>query len=261
VGVEVPPRLARRLVSPQERDRLERAQSLGVPVVGEQELAAPERLGLAQPQPIEDDPEHGGPRERPAVLREARRGVGMMVLHLEKGEPLDAGALSRELRRRIVWVTIDDERERPMLEEVCVEGEVLPILVERRRILEVPLVLREDGLPVGQQAERRLELGAVSEQRRCGLEAGGEPERPRRIPSRPTQDADAPADDAGHGVVDAVGDRSIVEEQVVGDRPKPFARLSCRRRSVARRRGYRSSSLPAGPCPGGQAREAGSSGA
>ena len=101
MGIEIPPRFARGLCPAGHGDRLERPKPLVTPVVGEQELAAPQRVVAAPSQAIECDAKNRGGFERIAVFGKARSNVGMMMLTRGKFSGSDGTALFWRLNREI----------------------------------------------------------------------------------------------------------------------------------------------------------------
>ena len=120
MGVEIAPRLARRLRAAQHRHRFERAEPFETPIIRKQELPAPERPVVAPAQSIEDDPEHGRRIERNAVFGEARSDMGVMVLRFDEGQRLGLRPFARELGRQIFWMPVGDEGARRVVEELGV---------------------------------------------------------------------------------------------------------------------------------------------
>ena len=70
-------------------------------------------------------PSTGGRIERAAVLGQAGGDVGVMMLHLDQRQRLSVGALARELRRQIFRMQVGDERDRRVIEQLCVEREAV----------------------------------------------------------------------------------------------------------------------------------------
>jgi hypothetical protein len=131
VRIGVAPGLACRQVAARQAHRLEGAHALRLPVVGEQELAAPEAAVLAHADAVERDAEHLAAVQRPAVLAQARRDVRMVVADAD----LSVGpALLRELRRGITRVQIAGD-------EIGLEGVELEVVSQR-----APLVGQAGGV-------------------------------------------------------------------------------------------------------------------
>ena len=161
MGVEIAPRFARRLRAAEHRHRLEEAEAFIRAIVGQQELAAPKRAVVAEAECRRaTTPSDGRSVERIAVFGQAGGDVGVMVLHLDERD-----RLPRRRGRGRAWTTdtpdaVGDERRGRMIEQLRVKREAAAVVVERLRVLEVALMLRQDRLAVLDEAERRLELAA-----------------------------------------------------------------------------------------------------
>ena len=127
------------------RDALERGE------VAAQQLAAPERPVGAVAGAVEHDRER---LARLAVLGEARRGVRVVVLHLDERQPL----LVRPRRREVAGMQVARDRGRLDAEHVEVEREVGAEGAVGGLGVEVAEVRREERVGAAHDAERALQL-------------------------------------------------------------------------------------------------------
>ena len=213
MGVEVAPGLAGRLRPARHRHRLEGSQPLTGAIVGEQELAAPERVVGTPAETVECDPEHRSRRERAAVLGQAGRDMGVMMLDLDHRQ----AEFATQLGRQIFGMPVDRDGCGTMIQQVAVEIEIATVVVEGVGLLEVALMLRQHGRTVLDQAESGLELAAERKQLGGGGEALGQRYRLGGIAARPAQQARPARHDPDHGVVDPVGDGPVMDQGVGGD--------------------------------------------
>jgi hypothetical protein len=93
-------------------------------------------------------------------------------------------------------------------------------------VLQVALMLRQHGLAVLEQAERRLEFAAHRQKLGCGGESGRQFDRARRKAAGAAQHAGFAVGKPHDGIVDPVGDLAVMNESVGGDRGKPPPRLA-----------------------------------
>ena len=110
--------------------------------------------------------------------------------------------------------------------DLPIERQILLVVGERRGVFQIALVLRQDGLPVLEQAERRLELAAHGHQLGRGFEACRQFDRARGEAAGPAKHARFSVHDANDEIVDAVGDPAIVRQRIAGDTGKLLARLA-----------------------------------
>ena len=147
--------------------------------------------------------------------------MGVVVLDLDRRRGGGRGVIAREPGGVVVGVAVHRDRGRLVLEQHRVQPEVPLVLVERGGVVEIALVLRQDRVAARHQAERGLAIAAVREQLGAVLEAGRELDRRGGVAARAAHHADRAVDHADHGVVDAVGDRPVVDERVAGDAGQP----------------------------------------
>ena len=191
------------------------------PVVGDEELPAPHSTIRAVAGAVEGNADN---RPLQPVLHHAAHDVGVVVLHRDQLQALVPlhplpGIPGGEVVR--VQVTGDDlwlEAEEPLVE---LDG-ALEVL-QRLQVLQVTDVLAHEGVVVLDSTERVLELGAAGEH----LPARGEGEADGigGIPPRPPHQPGRPCLAQGHAVVVAGIDIAVVDDEEVGDAPKPAQRL------------------------------------
>jgi len=122
-------------------------------------------------------------------------------------------------------MAIDDECCRRVVEELTIEHEAFAIFVEGRSVFEIALMLRQDGLPVLHQTERRLELAAHRQKFGRDLKSGGKVDRGRREAARAAQHPGFSAHDPYDRIVDPIGDVAIVHQRIARNAGKASARL------------------------------------
>ena len=142
------------------------AKTLGRDIVGEQNLAAPQRPVLAEPKSIEDDRQHRWRIERNAVLGEATRDVGMMMGDADEQTAILAGTCLAPLRREIIRVSIDGDERRRKAVQFAIVRQHPAIVGVSGRVLEVADVLRDDRAALANKADGRFEFRAHRHHRR-----------------------------------------------------------------------------------------------
>ena len=106
--IGVAPGLADGLRAARHRDRLEAAPSRAkLPIVAEQEFAAPERAVVAPAEAVEHDAEHRFGIQRHTVFRHAGGEMGVMMLHLDNGDRCRSASSCR------AWWTDSPDADRP----------------------------------------------------------------------------------------------------------------------------------------------------
>ena len=184
------------------RDPLERDE------VATKHLAAPERAVRPHPRPVEDDRQR---LPRLAVLREASRRVGVMVLHLHERESL----LSGPLRCEVLGMKVAGNRGRLDTEHVEVEREIRAERKVGGLTVEIAEVRGEEGLRAAGDAERALQLGPRrDDRRRCR-------HRERQGRWRIAARAANPKCSTDDRVLAAAMDRPVVGEKGIGDLAQP----------------------------------------
>src|SRR5208282_4944167 len=158
--VKIAPRLARRLGAAEHRHRFEGAEPLEMAIVCKQEFPAPDRPVVAPAQSIENNAERWRRVERNVVFGEARRDMSVMVLRFDEGQRLCLRKFAREFGRQIFRVTIGDDSDWRVIEKLGVERQILAVVIESFDVLQIALMLREDGLAVLDETKGRLELSA-----------------------------------------------------------------------------------------------------
>ena len=222
--VEVAPRLACGLGAAGHRHRLEETKSLEAAIVGEQKFSAPDRPVVAPAEAVKHDAERRGSVERNAVFDEARRDMGVMVLGLDQRQRLRSRPRPGEFGRQIFRMPIGDESARGVTEKLGVKRQVLPVVVEGFDVLQIALMLGQDGLAVLDETEGRLELPSKREKFGRRLEPRRQRDGRRREAARAPQQPDSARHLAGDGVVDAIGDLPVMHERISRDVAKPRRR-------------------------------------
>ncbi len=154
------------------------------------------------------------------------------MLHGREGEALVSGPRSAERRREVVGMLVDHDPFRIVAKELAIEVQVLLIVCERRRALEVADVLREDRLAVLHEAEGALQLCPQRDRGARGFEPGGQIERRGGVAPGAPQRPRRARHHSHHRVVGAMQNVAVVKEQVRRDAGQPRRRFF-----VARARG------------------------
>ena len=113
--------------------------------------------------------------------------VGMMMLDAYRGQAAVPRQRQAPFGGNVIGMGI--HRHDPRLEavKVPVKLQIAPVIGMRRRFLQVAHVLRDDGLPVLEQAEGRFQLSAHGQHGRRILEARRQRERRWRVAPRAAQ--------------------------------------------------------------------------
>lgn len=107
--------------TPEHRHRFAIGEPAVALVIGQQDLAAPERAIIAEAQPVERDAEHRlGHRD--LVLRHAGGDMRVVVLHLGEGRSVPFRPRDPPFRRQILGMAIDRHHARHVLEHFEVMG-------------------------------------------------------------------------------------------------------------------------------------------
>ena len=122
-------------------------------------------------------------------------------------------------------MTVDDQRRRLVGKNPPVERDILFVIIECRGVLQIALMLRQDGLPVLGETERRFQLAAHRQQLWRRFESGRQFDPAWGETARAAQRARSTADEAHDRIVDAVGDPAAMNERAVGDPGELLARL------------------------------------
>ncbi len=152
------PRLQDRGDATGHGDRGEMADSLEATKVGDEQLASPQSAVGPVAEAVEGQGEH---RAGPAVLGQARRDVGMVVLHADGRKVEVRGELGREVFGvQVVGDELGDHGvERAEMVDRLHEGAV------RSEVLEVTDVVARDDVVAHGHRHRALELGPDGQDR------------------------------------------------------------------------------------------------
>ena len=164
-----------------------------IAIVGQQELSAPDCAVVAEAQSIESDAEHRGRIQCDTVLGEAAGDMRVVMLDLQRGVAHPRLPAAGKLGRQVFGMEVDAECRGGWLEDRPIERQILLVVGERRGVFQIALVLRQDRLPVLEQAERRLELAAQGHQLGRGFEACRQFDRARREAAGPANTREPPA--------------------------------------------------------------------
>ena len=99
VGEQIAPRLFCRQIAPRQRNGWQTAQPFAVAIVHPQALAAPQRAVLAHADPVQGQGNNIPAVERPAILRQTRCCMRMMMQHGLNGQRLRPGPQSGVITR------------------------------------------------------------------------------------------------------------------------------------------------------------------
>jgi ELWxxDGT repeat protein len=212
VGACHAPWLADRRLAAGQRHRIEVGEALVAIERCPEQLTAPEGAVGPAARAVEHQRQRG---TLLAVLGQAGGGVGVVVLHRDRLDPL----LERPAGREVIGVEVVGDQLGLEPEHLEVEGEVgAEGLVGERRI-EVAEVGGEKCAPVPDEAESTLLL------RTDGEDGGGGPGKGDGLRSDAAGAADVePTPD--NGVLAAAVDRAVVGEEDVGDPSEALAGLA-----------------------------------
>ena len=108
-------------------------------------------------------------------------------------------------------------------EQVPVKLQIAPVIGVRCRFLQVAHVLRDDGLPVLEQAKGGLQLGPHGEDGGRILEAGRQRERRWRVAPCAAQHARLARHNPRDAIVEPVHDIAVMHQEIIGDAGQPLA--------------------------------------
>ena len=164
VGRGHPPGLPDRGRAAGHRDGGEVAAALVSGEVGHEELAAPDGAVGAVAGAVEGHPDDRAVLGRVAVVGQAGGDVGVVVLHADQVQALvGVGEFQRVLGGQVLRVQVVRDHLRLDAEQPAEVRDALGERAQRLGVLQVPDVVRDEGVPPLGQAERVLELGAAGQ--------------------------------------------------------------------------------------------------
>ena len=224
--IEIAPGLAYGLSAARHGDRAHPRQPSIAEIIGQQELAAPDRPVIAEADAVKDDAEDRRTVERISVLGETGGDMGVMMLHFENGQRV----LWKPRCARVSTTNSQGAGRSPTrpadAHTAAIKRDGSAIFVESRCVFEIALMLRQNGLTVFDQTERRLEFAAHGREcpgRTCKpagnlIGLGAKPRARRSTRAISVHDPD-------DGIIDPVGDPAVVNERAVGDAGELLARF------------------------------------
>ena len=141
MGKGVSPGLAHGLSAARHSHRREASNPLEDLVVGEQELAAPQRAVRTEPEPIKCNAENGARVERYRILCQAARDMSVVVLDLLNLASVRHRPLPAEFGGEIIGVHIDRDRLWHVIVQRQIKREGFLVVRESDRVLQVANVL------------------------------------------------------------------------------------------------------------------------
>ena len=136
MGKGVSPGFAHGLSAARHRDRREASNPLEGLVVGEQELATPQRAVRTEPEPVKRNAENGARIERYCILRQTARDMGVVVLDLLNPASVRHRPLPAEFGREIIGVHIDRDRLGHVIVQRQIKREGFLVVRESGRVLQ-----------------------------------------------------------------------------------------------------------------------------